>query len=317
MLNALLVGSRLMQFAGALVLLGSSLFYAYGREAVVLPLPVLKRRQWSRRRVLAISALAAAIGTVLWVMASTALFSGEPTDAINPPAVWLVFSETRFGRACLWRVGLLLISLAVSFSIAGLKSLWILQAVLATLVIATFAWTGHGAMDSGWPGAIHVAGDVLHLWVAGVWFGALVPLGMLVFGALRSDESADARAACHGLERFSAIGSAVIAVLILSGLMNSWFLIGVANWPASLTTSYGVALLIKLALFALMLGLATVNRFRLVPRLRHALQDQQDRGTSASLHALTTNLSIEIALAALVLLAVGVLGTLPPPISGE
>jgi putative copper resistance protein D len=84
-------------------------------------------------------------------------------------------------------------------------------------------------MDSGWSGAIHVAGDVLHLLVAGVWFGALAPLGILIFGALGSNESADARAACYVLDRFSAIGSAVIGLLILSGLINRWFLIGVAN----------------------------------------------------------------------------------------
>jgi putative copper resistance protein D len=214
-------------------------------------------------------------------------------------------------------VGLLLISVAFSYFITRLKSLWPLQAALGALVVATFAWTGHGAMDSGWPGAIHVAGDVLHLLAAGVWFGALAPLGILIFGALRSNKSADARAACYGLDRFSAIGSAVIASLILSGLINSWFLIGVANWLALFTTAYGVALLIKLGLFALMLALAAMNRFRWVRRLRHELENEQHRSAPAGLRELRTSLSIEIALAALVLLAVGVLGTLPPPISGE
>ncbi len=66
MLDAILVGSRFLQFAGALVLLGSSLFYMYGREALVSPLPALKRRQWPRQ-VLVISALTAAVGTLLWV----------------------------------------------------------------------------------------------------------------------------------------------------------------------------------------------------------------------------------------------------------
>ena len=316
MLDAILVGSRFMQFAGALVLLGSSLFYTYGREAVALPVPALKRRQWPRQ-MLVISALTAAVGTVLWVMASTASFSGEPKDAISPPALWLVFSETRFGRACLWRVGLLVISVAVSCSLTRLKRLWPVQAGLGTLVIATFAWTGHAAMNSGWPGAVHVAGDLLHLWAAGVWFGALLPLGILIFGALRSNKSADARAACYGLDRFSAIGSAVVASLILSGLINSWFLIGVANWLALFTTAYGVALLIKLVLFALMLALAAMNRFRWAPRLRHELENDQHRSTLVGLRELRISLSIEIALAAVVLSAVAVLGTLPPPISGE
>ena len=315
-MDALLVGARFLQFAGASALLGSSLFWIYGLEPNARSLPALKRRQWPRQ-IVAISALAAAVGTVVWVMASTALFSGEPTDAISLPAVWLVFSETRFGRACLWRVGLLLVSFAASCSITRPKNLCSVQAALGTLVIATLAWTGHGAMSSGWPGAIHVAGDVLHLWVAGVWFGALVPLGLLISGSLRSHKFDDARAACDGLDRFSAIGSAVIVLLIGSGLINSWFLIGLSNWLALFTTAYGVALLIKLALFALMLVLAAMNRFRLAPRLRCELEDKQDRSASVTLHALKTSVSIETALAALVLLAVGVLGTLAPPISGE
>jgi len=105
--------------------------------------------------------------------------------------------------------------------------------------------------------------------------------------------------------------------LILSGLINSWFLIGVANWLDLFTTAYGVALLIKLALFALMLALAAMNRFRWAPRLRHELENEQHRSTLGGLRELKTSLSVEIALACLVLLAVGVLGTLPPPISGE
>ena len=316
MTSAILIGARFLQFAGALVLLGSSLFYMYGIKVGALPLPAWKGRQW-RRRALVIAALAAVAGTILWVMASTASFSGEPKDAIDPAAVWLVFSETRFGRACMGRVGLLLLSLVASFLLRREKLLWSVQAALGTLVVATFAWTGHGGMDSGWPGAIHVAGDVLHLWVAGVWFGALVPLGILILVALRSGRYDDARAACHGLDRFSAIGSVVVVTLILSGLINSWFLVGVENCFALFTTAYGVVLLIKLILFALMLVLAAVNRFRLVPQLRFELEDKENPGTSAGLRALMTSLSIETVLAAFVLLTVGALGTLAPPTAGE
>ncbi|MEO8467209.1 MAG: copper homeostasis membrane protein CopD [Gammaproteobacteria bacterium] len=316
MSDAILVGSRLLQFAGALVLLGASLFYLYGLKAGSLPLPALQRRQWPQRT-LTIAALAAAVGTVLWVMGETVLFSGELKDAFNVPAVWFVFSETRFGRAALWRVGLSLLSLAAPWFIKRLKTLWGVQAALGTLVIATFPWTGHGAVHSGWPGAIHTAGDLLHLWAAGIWLGALLPLGILILNALRSRTSNDARAACHGLDRFSAIGSVVVVTLTASGLINGWFLVGPSNWGALFTTAYGVALLIKLVLFALMLAVAATNRLRFAPRLRYALDNNENRDTSAPLQALKTSVVMETALAALVLLAVGVLGTLPPPASGE
>ena len=299
------------------MLLGSSLFYLYGFQAAALPSPAFTRRQWPQR-ILTISALTAAVGTVLWVMAETALFSGETSDAANPAAVWRVFAETRFGHACLWRLGLLCISLAATLCVTRRKTLWTMQVTLATLVIGTFAWTGHGAMGSGWAGAIHVSGDLLHLWVAGAWFGALLPLGSLILGALRSQIPGDERAASFGLDRFSAIGTVIVVALILSGLINSWFLIGVANWRDLFTSAYGMTLLVKLGLFALMLAFAAVNRFRLAPRLRYALVGAgENRRTSMPLRALKTSIAIEAALALLVLLAVGVLGTLAPPISGE
>jgi putative copper resistance protein D len=315
MLDAMLVGSRLLQFAGALVLLGASLFYLYGLPAGALPLPALQRRHWPQRT-LTIAALAAAVGTVLWVMAETVLFSGELKDAFDVPAVWFVFSETRFGRAGLWRVGLSLLSLAAPWFIKRVTTLWSVQAALGTLVIATFPWTGHGAMHSGWLGAIHTAGDLLHLWAAGIWLGALLPLGILILKALRSGTSDDARAACYSLDRFSALGSVVVVALTVSGLINSWFLIGVSNWFTLFTTAYGVALLLKLALFALMLMLAAANRFWLAPRLRYELEHNINHSTSAPLRALKTSVLIETALAALVLLAVSVLGTLAPPTRG-
>jgi putative copper resistance protein D len=312
MLNAMLVSFRFLQFAGALSLLGASLFCIYGLNAVVSPLPAPEGRQWPQR-ILVASALTAAAGTLFWVMASTALFSGKPTDAIDFRAVWFVFSETRFGRACLWRLGLLLISLAACQYVTRTNNLWRAQVCLGTLILATFAWTGHGAMNSGWPGAIHVIGDVVHLWVAGVWFGALVPLGVLIFGALRTRGSDEALAASYALDRFSTIGSAVVVSLVLSGLINSWFLIGASNWSALFTTAYGVVLMMKLALFTVILGLAAMNRCWFAPRLRQELE--LDRSTSAPLRALKTSVSIETTLAALLLLAVGVLGTLAPPIS--
>lgn len=299
------------------MLLGASLFYLYGFNTAAPSLPASTRRQWPQR-VLVIAAATAIVGTVLWIMAETVLFSGDPKDGTRFDAVWLVFSETQFGRVCLVRIALLLISIAASFLITRVKSLAIVEALLATLVIATFAWTGHGAMHSGWPGMIHTSSDVLHLWVAGAWFGALVPLCILILRALHSQAHEDASSACYGLQRFSAIGTAVVAALVLSGLVNSWFLIGISNWRALFTTPYGISLLIKLGLFAVMLVLAAVNRFTLTPRLHSELEQSiEGRSPSESLKALKISVLIETGIAALVLLAVGVLGTLIPPVSGE
>jgi putative copper resistance protein D len=267
MWDMLLIGARFLQFSGALVLLGSALFGIYGFEIGAQASLVDRRPQWLQR-VIVLSALVAMVGTILWVMSETVLFSEEPADGTNVAAVWMVFSETRFGRMCLWRVGLLLVVITASIRGRPGKALRATQVLLACAVAASFAWTGHGAMTMGGSGLLHLSADILHLLAAGIWIGALIPLAILVMLAYRSGAVGDAVAARYGLDHFSAIGTAVVAVLAVSGILNAWFLVGLPDWRTLLHSAYGTILLAKIGLFTIMLALAGTNRFWLTPRLR-------------------------------------------------
>ena len=103
--------------------------------------------------------------------------------------------------------------------------------------------------------------------------------------------------------RFSGMGYAAVSVLILSGLINSWFLVG--SLSGLITTPYGQVLLVKLVLFAGMLGLAMANRFWLVPSLFNNSDE-----SSMSLLKLRQHVTAEQVLGALVLLVVSFLGTM-------
>jgi putative copper resistance protein D len=100
---------------------------------------------------------------------------------------------------------------------------------------------------------------------------------------------------------------------VLTGVINSWFLIGFSNWLGLFTTLYGVSLLVKLTLFALMLLLAAMNRYWLTPDLQIGLSAQGP--TDATIRRIRTNIFAETALGFLVLCAVAFLGTQPPPVS--
>jgi putative copper resistance protein D len=152
---------------------------------------------------------------------------------------------------------------------------------------------------------------VLHLLTAGIWVGALIPLSFLVLDSLRKQTEADARASYAALEVFSGVGPAVVSVLILTGLLNSWFLVGFTHWPELFTSFYGLTLLVKLVLFGAMLVLAAGNRFWLVPQLSTALRASGSMRTV--LRALRKSVVAETGLAFLVLFAVALLGTLEPP----
>lgn len=190
---------------------------------------------------------------------------------------------------------------------------WLVRAVkrvgllLAAGLVVTVALTGHAAAEEGSSGLVHRAADAAHLLAAAVWLGALPPLLFLLRrGASGLGE--DLSTASARVVGFHTIGLGAVAVLIVSGAVNSWFL--VASLVALLATTYGRLLLAKLALFAVMIGLAAEDRLRLVPALARDLASG-DRGEQSAA-ALRLRIRAELAVGMLVLLAVAVLGAIEP-----
>jgi putative copper resistance protein D len=100
-----------------------------------------------------------------------------------------------------------------------------------------------------------------------------------------------------------------VGTLLVTGIVNAWILVGSIH--ALIVTGYGQLLLVKLVVFAIMLGFAATNRFWLTPRL--ALSSENDPQLEA-LRQLTRNSVAEIALGLTIFAIVGVLGTLHPAI---
>lgn len=311
MLASIIVAARFLQFVSLSVLFGSSLFFLYGLDGGPLSQPA-RRWDWLNVSLLAAS-LSAIVATAGWLMAETVLLTDDAANAVSIPALWFVLSETGFGQVYLFRLGLLLLSVAAFLLLSRSRTLWIVQALLGGVLVASFARTGHAIFDQGISGIMHSGADALHALAAAAWIGALVPLGILILASLRPQSASAAKTAWIGLERFSGIGPATVAVLVMTGAINSWFLIGLANWQALFTTAYGIALLVKLALFGAMLALAAANRFVLVPRLYADLN--QAKPAEAALRSLRASVLTETVLALLVLLTVSILGMQEPPIS--
>lgn len=304
-----LIGVRLLRYTGALVLCGSPLFFLYGTQASV-GTAGSNRWPWERRLLLG-AALVALIGAFIWLMAETVTMSGDTGDATNPTALWMVSSETRFGLACCARIALLMLAVGTCFALRRPKALWWVQVTLGSAITMSFAWTGHGAAEIGKTAGIHLAADLLHLLAAGIWIGALVPLAVLGFRAKRAGAIEEVRALRFALKEFSSVGVWVVAVLVFSGIINSIIILDLARWRDALNSPYGRVLVVKLALFAGMLGLAARNRYRTSPVL-DALSEQRTFLADA-LQAARLTIGTETLLAALVLATVSVLGTLAPP----
>ena len=111
---------------------------------------------------------------------------------------------------------------------------------------------------------------------------------------------------------FSLVGTIIVALLILTGTVNGWFLVGPGNIASLGQSTYGLLLIAKLLLFAGMLGLAALNRYRLTPALAQAIEEEDAPRAQALLRA---SLVVEGGLAIVILGLVAWLGTLSPPMS--
>jgi copper resistance protein D len=187
-----------------------------------------------------------------------------------------------------------------------------LVAGAGAIALASLAWGGHGAMDEGAVGWVHLTADIGHLLAAGIWVGALLALLLLVFRRQDLVDRDHLILSHRALAGFSLVGTLTVAAIILSGLVNSWLLIGPANILKLPSSLYGQLLIAKLLLFGAMAALAATNRFRLVPQFERSLPSADHR---AALRALRRSLAIETGCAVAVLALVAWLGTLEPPMS--
>jgi len=101
------------------------------------------------------------------------------------------------------------------------------------------------------------------------------------------------------------MGILAVGALIVTGIVNSIYL--VASWPALFGTDYGVLLIVKIALFGVMVALAAANRVRSTPQLL-----REDAAFLLASRRIVRNARLEAALGAGVLMIVGVLGVIIP-----
>ncbi len=167
-----------------------------------------------------------------------------------------VVNETQFGQVSEIRFALavILAGCLVYDRIALARGLGL---AISLGLIAAIAWTGHAGSTAGEMGILHLAADALHLFAAAVWIGGLVSLVLLLTASRRDQSAAGASFARHATERFSTMGIAAVAAILVTGIVNTWILVG--SWRALIATEYGQLLMLKVALFAVMLLFAAVK----------------------------------------------------------
>ncbi len=293
-----IVLARLAAFVAGAALFGAPLFVIYnGRTEGAQPRLL--------RPVLLGASLAFLLAADIALIAQTGQMAGDLSQGLDAATLHDVLTTSAFGHSIVARAAAGFVALVLLLRLGPGRRYWRTLAGLGAIGLGALAWDGHGAADPGVAGWVHTAADVIHLLAAGVWLGALLCLGLLLTTGAPPGTQHEA------LKGFSGIGSVVVAALLASGLINTWFLVGPQHLDGLVSTTWGRLLLGKLVLVAAMLGLAAFNRWKLTPRLEGSLA--LDPG--AALKALRRSVGLESALGLLVLGLVAVLGVQPPPAS--
>jgi putative copper resistance protein D len=289
---AALVICRCAHFAATMALFGASAYVW-----ALTPAALARELTAPLRRIVAASIILAALSALVWLGLEAASMGEGWTDALNSGVLALVLTDTAFGQVWRWRLGLLalfLIALAT-----GRHDRWPLVAPASALLLASLGLAGHAIMQAGPIGALHRVNDALHLMVAGVWLGGLLPFILCVerFGdpALRSQ-------ALLATRRFSAWGHLAVALVLLTGSVNVALTLRAA--PIPFATPYETLLGAKIAIVAAMIATALFNRYVIVPRLTN----DDSRATAA----LKVNAIAEAAMGLVVVALVSVFGLLAP-----
>jgi putative copper resistance protein D len=306
-MNGVLAAARAVNFASALFVFGEIVFaLAVARPAWRHAVEGGLDRERVERRIAAIVAGALVLGvlsSVLWLALEVPLMSGEAFhEAVRGPTLFVVLEQTWFGRVWIARAVLALALFAwIAF---GRRGTWVspVALLLAAAYAAAPALAGHAAGGQGFEGIFRIGVDMMHLAAAGAWLGALPGLALVLAAARESGTTGAIDTASRATRRFSALGVISVTVLIVTGIANAAYL--VRSFVALTTTEYGHLLLAKLALVAVMLALAAVNRWWLSPRA--AARDVRSVGVLAGSAVLETVAGLGV------VALVGVLGITVP-----
>ena len=170
----------------------------------------------------------------------------------------VVLTRTHFGAIWLARVaalallGVVSVGRSVPFRATAL--------VLSLGVLLTGSLTGHAA-DWG-DASLAVLLDWLHAVAATVWAGGLFGLALTM---CRDRGAWSPELVGVVARRFSRLAGYCLLVVVASGIYNAW--IQVPTLASLWTTTYGVALLVKICLALVLAFLGALNRYLVVPQL--------------------------------------------------
>ncbi|MFU8866386.1 copper resistance protein CopC [Natronococcus sp.] len=237
--------------------------------AAVAAGPVFARNTGDRRASLDRRIGRLLVGAAVLTLASALVLGLVRSTSLGPLSVDTLtqFLETPLGQAWLAQlvVAVLVTAVVVRRSRGGARGSALAGTFVGALALAgTVAWTSHSATAIDRLQGTIV--DVVHIVGAGLWIGGLAVLALAVVPTAREAAVGDRTAlVADTIRRFSVLALGGVTLVVATGfVLASWH---VPEADGLTETTYGLALVAKLALVALALGLGGATRFVLLGRL--------------------------------------------------
>ncbi|MCC6480453.1 MAG: copper homeostasis membrane protein CopD [Sphingomonadaceae bacterium] len=254
----------------------------------------------------------AALGFVLsgfGMLVLVAEMTGSSIRTVDLEVLREIASESAIGIAWLVRMAAMAIAVVAALAINHSSAARYVLLSSVSLAIATLVWTGHAGATEGWAGTAHRLSDMVHMLASAVWIGGIAAFAWMLFRPVTAQSGAHLAVAHRALDRFSQVGTIAVAVIVATGIVNCLAVVGFPHFTRLPLTDYGKLLILKLLLFAAMLALAALNRWRLTPALGVAVHNDNP---ASALTGLRRSLLAEGSAALAILAVVAWLGTLEP-----
>ncbi len=295
----LYAAARGLAYLAALILIGACTF------AVLVP---RWRRSGDDDQSLAARALmgtwkVAAGATVLLLSAHLLRALGQVRSFLDPdPITWdaakPILFATAWGRGWMAQVAAALISVPLAMIAPRRPATGLSFLATATLAVAaTQPLTGH-AVEHPWGPALGVGLHAIHLLGAGIWLGTLFTMFKTALTIARDEDATDVTEMVAVFSPAALLGA---GLAVLAGTVMGVAYVG--DFASLTGTSYGKALLVKVALLGITLGIGAWNWQSVRLRL----------GSPEGTRELKKSAAAELVIAVLLVAVTAVLVALPAP----
>lgn len=253
-LDMLLPASRYLHLAALMQAVGGLFFLLLLPQIDRTAGPAPDRGRHRIRQLIGASLVVSILAASIWLPLQSLAMTGTSIDLSD--AIITVATQTFFGRVFAVRMLALTVATLVFFTAGGRRRAEWLVRLLAGAALLLQPFFGHGATIGS---VVGVASMAVHVLMAAIWLGCLLPL-LLTF-------TSDIRHGAIAAARFSPIGVFCV-ILIAATALGQFSLLG--DMAHIIGTPFGLLAIAKTFVFALLLALALANRFIFLPRVIRA-----------------------------------------------